>query len=87
MLSLPRIRRPILPFVSGPKSGGFQLWGLPESGKTSAAMVAGSSEGVLSKTKNRFVVQRRVYDGGKGNKNQRWVHAFNPELCDDAREL
>ena len=46
-----------------------------------------ASEGVLSKTKNRFVVQRRVYDGGKGNKNQRWVHAFNPELCDDAREL
>jgi uncharacterized protein (DUF927 family) len=33
---------PILPFVSGPKSGGFQLWGAPESGKTTAAMVAGS---------------------------------------------
>jgi putative DNA primase/helicase len=33
---------PILPLVSGPKSGGFQLWGLPESGKTTAAMVAGS---------------------------------------------
>jgi putative DNA primase/helicase len=33
---------PILPLVIGPRSGGFQLFGLPESGKTAAAMVAGS---------------------------------------------
>jgi putative DNA primase/helicase len=46
-----------------------------------------ASEGVLAKSKNRFVVQRRVYDGGKSNKNYCWVHAFNPALCVDAREL
>ena len=33
---------PILPLVSGPRSGGFQLFGRAESGKTAAAMVAGS---------------------------------------------
>ena len=33
---------PILPLVTGPRSGGFQLFGLAESGKTAAAMVAGS---------------------------------------------
>ena len=33
---------PILPLVDGPRSGGFQLFGLAESGKTGAAMVAGS---------------------------------------------
>ena len=33
---------PILTLVEGPKAGGFQLWGEPESGKTTAAMVAGS---------------------------------------------
>jgi putative DNA primase/helicase len=33
---------PILRFVSGPKGGGFQLWGDPETGKTTAAIVAGS---------------------------------------------
>ena len=33
---------PILPLVDGPRSGGFQLSGPPESGKTAAAMVAGS---------------------------------------------
>ena len=32
----------ILPLVKGPRSGGFQLVGPPETGKTSAAMVAGS---------------------------------------------
>ncbi len=32
----------ILPLVKGPRSGGFQLVGLPETGKTGAAMVAGS---------------------------------------------
>jgi putative DNA primase/helicase len=33
---------PILRFVSGPRSGGFQLVGPGEKGKTTAAMVAGS---------------------------------------------
>src|ERR1700730_1889741 len=33
---------PILPLVSGPRSGGFQLFGPPETGKTAAAMVTGS---------------------------------------------
>jgi hypothetical protein len=33
---------PILPFVSGPRTGGFQISGKAESGKTAAAMVAGS---------------------------------------------
>jgi hypothetical protein len=33
---------PILRFVAGPKAGGFQIWGKGESGKTTAAMVAGS---------------------------------------------
>jgi putative DNA primase/helicase len=33
---------PILPLVTGPRSGGFQLFGSPESGKTGAAMVTGS---------------------------------------------
>jgi len=33
---------PILPFVSGPRTGGFQISGPAEKGKTAAAMVAGS---------------------------------------------
>ena len=33
---------PILKLVSGPRSGGFQFWGEKETGKTTAAMVAGS---------------------------------------------
>ena len=33
---------PILPFVQGPRTGGFQLVGPPENGKTTATMVAGS---------------------------------------------
>jgi putative DNA primase/helicase len=33
---------PILRFVGGPKGGGFQLSGDPETGKTTAAMIAGS---------------------------------------------
>src|SRR5258708_2762010 len=33
---------PILPFVSGPRTGGFQISGKAESGKTALAMVAGS---------------------------------------------
>jgi putative DNA primase/helicase len=33
---------PILPFVSGPRTGGFQVSGPAEKGKTTVAMVAGS---------------------------------------------
>jgi hypothetical protein len=33
---------PILRFVQGPKSGGFQIYGPPETSKTTAAIVAGS---------------------------------------------
>ena len=33
---------PILRFVRGERSGGFQIYGFPETGKTTAAMVAGS---------------------------------------------
>jgi putative DNA primase/helicase len=33
---------PILPFVSGPRTGGFQVSGSAEKGKTTVAMVAGS---------------------------------------------
>jgi hypothetical protein len=33
---------PILPLVTGPKAGGFQIQGEPETGKTTNAMVAGS---------------------------------------------
>jgi putative DNA primase/helicase len=33
---------PVLRFVGGPKGGGFQLSGDPETGKTTAAMIAGS---------------------------------------------
>ena len=33
---------PILPFVSGPRTGGFQVSGPAEKGKTAVAMVAGS---------------------------------------------
>lgn len=39
---------PILRFVTGPRSGGFQISGLGESGKTTAAMVAGSFWGCHS---------------------------------------
>jgi hypothetical protein len=33
---------PILPFVAGPRTGGFQISGKAESGKTALAMIAGS---------------------------------------------
>jgi hypothetical protein len=36
---------PILGLSRGPTSGGFQIWGAAESGKTTAAMVAGSAWG------------------------------------------
>jgi putative DNA primase/helicase len=33
---------PILRLVSGPRGGGFQFWGPPETGKSTSAVVAGS---------------------------------------------
>jgi putative DNA primase/helicase len=36
---------PILRIVGGPKGGGFQLWGDPETGKTTTGMTAGSIYG------------------------------------------
>ena len=49
---------PILPLVSGPRSGGFQLFGPRESGKTAAAMVTGSIWGchqLQERRENGFV--------------------------------
>ena len=39
-----------------------------------------AAEGLLAKTKNGFVVQRRIFKGGKGNKNYAWVHAFKAKF-------
>jgi uncharacterized protein (DUF927 family) len=39
------------------------------------------NEGNLGKAKQGgFVVQRKIYSGGKGNENFAWVHAFSPVL-------
>jgi putative DNA primase/helicase len=43
---------PILRFVRGPRGGGFQFWGKKETGKTTAAMVAGSAWGCHTGTGN-----------------------------------
>jgi hypothetical protein len=45
-----------------------------------------ASEDLLAKTGKKFVVQRRIFDGGKGNQNFARVHAFNPVLCDEAQQ-
>jgi putative DNA primase/helicase len=45
-----------------------------------------ASEGLLAKTGEKFVVQRRIFDGGKRGENHRWVHAFNPVLCCQAQQ-
>jgi Domain of unknown function (DUF927) len=45
---------PILPLARGPRSGGFQLFGDAESGKTAAATVAGSIWGTLNRASGRF---------------------------------
>jgi hypothetical protein len=44
---------PILRLVSGPRSGGFQLFGSAESGKTAAAMVTGSIWGCHRSSERR----------------------------------
>jgi putative DNA primase/helicase len=44
---------PILPLVSGDRSGGFQLFGKAESGKTAAAMVTGSVWGCHRSSERR----------------------------------
>lgn len=41
------------------------------------------SEGNLLRPKQGgFVVQRKIYSGGKGNENFAWVYAFNPALLE-----
>jgi hypothetical protein len=45
------------------------------------------SEGLMCQTSNKTMVQRRIFDGGKGNKNFAWVHAFSPAICDEATQL
>jgi putative DNA primase/helicase len=37
-------------------------------------------EGLMAKPSEGFVVQRKIFSGGKGNKNYAWVAAFNPSL-------
>ena len=39
-----------------------------------------ATEGMLEMDQNRFVVQRKVFEGGKGNKNYLRVHAFKGDL-------
>jgi hypothetical protein len=34
----------------------------------------------MAKPKQGFVVQRRIFRGGKGNKNFAWVCAFSPAI-------
>jgi Domain of unknown function (DUF927) len=46
---------PILRFVRGPRGGGFQFWGPQETGKTTAAMVAGSVWGCHTGTGDREI--------------------------------
>ena len=43
-----------------------------------------AKEGLLATTKDRFVVQRRIFTGGDGNKNFAWVNAFNADLAKEA---
>jgi putative DNA primase/helicase len=45
-----------------------------------------ASEGLLDQTKNKLMVQRRIFDGGKGNQNFAWVNAFDPVLCHEAQQ-
>jgi uncharacterized protein (DUF927 family) len=46
---------PILKLVTGPKGGGFQFWGEKETGKTTAAMVAGSVWGCHTDAGNQEI--------------------------------
>jgi hypothetical protein len=44
------------------------------------------TEGLLAQGKGgRFVVQRRVFKGGKGNQNSAWVHAVKRDILDERR--
>jgi len=38
------------------------------------------TENLMAKPKQGFVVQRKIFRGGKGNKNFAWVCAFNPAI-------
>jgi putative DNA primase/helicase len=40
------------------------------------------AEGLMAKPKQGFVVQRKIFAGGKGNQNYAWVCAFKPTLVD-----
>jgi hypothetical protein len=39
-----------------------------------------ANDGLLARTKNKFVVQRCIYSGGKKNQNFAWVHAIKAEI-------
>ena len=40
------------------------------------------AENLMAKPKQGFVVQRKIFRGGKGNQNFAWVCAFNPAIVD-----
>ena len=42
-----------------------------------------AAAGLLDATKNRFVVQRPIFSGFKGNKGSRYVHAFKASILDN----
>ena len=44
-----------------------------------------ANEGLLATTGNRFVVQRRIFKGGKKNQNYAWVHAFRTKIVNDLK--
>jgi putative DNA primase/helicase len=53
------------------------------NGPTATALKAHLlAEGYMFKPKQGFVVQRRIFTGGKGNQNYAWVCAFKPTLVD-----
>lgn len=43
-----------------------------------------AKDGLLDKTKDRFVVQRHIFKGGKGNQNHQWVHALKAKLAKES---
>jgi hypothetical protein len=38
------------------------------------------AEGLMARPKQGFVVQRKIFTGGKGNQNYAWVCAFKPAI-------
>jgi putative DNA primase/helicase len=44
-----------------------------------------SSEGLLAQGKKRFLVQRPIFAGGKGNQNFAWIHAIKTDICKPAK--